>query len=87
MSRTFLYDDAQTALLTRLRNVASGQPASGRPALPDKGRFTTKSHEAVVRASRGANQKLNEENERLHNELAVTLGQLRDLRRGIPVER
>ncbi|MET7696455.1 DUF6262 family protein [Streptomyces sp. NPDC005485] len=84
VSRTFLYDDAQTDLLTRLRNLASGQPASGRPALPDKERITTKSHEAVVRTLRGANQRLHEENERLRNELAVTLGQLRDLRRGIP---
>lgn len=32
---------------------------------------------------RDANRKLNEENERLRNELAVALGQLRDLRRGI----
>lgn len=82
VSRT--YDDAQIALLTRLRNLASGQPVSGRPALPDKECITTKSHEAVVRALRGANQKLNEENERLRKELAVTLGQLRDYRRGIP---
>lgn len=84
VSRTFLYDHAQTALLTRLRNLASGQPASGRPALPDKERITTKSHEAVVRALRGANRNLNEENERLRNELGVALGQLRDLRRRIP---
>ncbi|MEV8395860.1 MULTISPECIES: DUF6262 family protein [unclassified Streptomyces] len=84
VSRTLLYDDAQTVLLTRLRNLASGQPASGRPALPDKERITTKSHEAIVRALREANQKLNDENERLRNEFAVTLGQLRDLRRGIP---
>ncbi|MFD7288538.1 DUF6262 family protein [Streptomyces sp. NPDC059863] len=84
VSRTFLYDDAQTVLLTRLRNLASGQPASGRPALPDKERITAKSHEAIVRALREANQKRNDENERLRNELAVTLGQLRDLRRGIP---
>ncbi|MGW6605751.1 DUF6262 family protein [Streptomyces sp. NPDC055036] len=84
VSRTLLYDDAQTVLLTRLRNLTSGQPASGRPALPDKERITTKSHEAIVRALREANQKLNDENERLRNEFAVTLGQLRDLRRGIP---
>jgi hypothetical protein len=43
VSRTFLYDDAQTDLLTRPRNLAGGQPASGRPALPDKERITTKS--------------------------------------------
>lgn len=81
---TFLYDDAQTVLLTRLRNLASGQPASGRPALPGKERITTKSHEAIVRTLRNANRKLNEDNERLRTELAVALGQLRDLRRGIP---
>ncbi|MGC4985300.1 DUF6262 family protein [Streptomyces sp. DT193] len=84
VSRTFLYDDAQTDLLTRLRNLAGGQPASGRPALSDKERITTKSHEAIVRALRGANRKLSEDNERLRIELAVALGQLRDLRRGIP---
>ncbi|MCX4552900.1 DUF6262 family protein [Streptomyces sp. NBC_01267] len=86
VSRTFLYDDAQATLLARLRGLASRQPASGRPALPDKERITTKSHEAVVRALRGANRKLNEENERLRNELAVALGQIRDLRRRIPTQ-
>lgn len=84
VSRTFLYDDAQATLLARLRDLASRHPASGRPALPDTERITTKSHEAVVRALRGANRRLNEENKRLRNELAVTLGQLRDFRRGIP---
>ncbi|MFE4373630.1 hypothetical protein ACFRMN_36425 [Streptomyces sp. NPDC056835] len=39
--------DAQTVLLTRLRNLAGGQPASDRPALPDKERITTKSQAAV----------------------------------------
>ncbi|MCT9140228.1 hypothetical protein [Streptomyces violarus] len=86
-SRTFLYDNAQAPLLTRLRDLASKQPATGRPALPDHQRITTKSHEAVVRALRDANRKLNEENERLRNELAEALGQLRDLRRGIPTPR
>ncbi|MFD9504432.1 DUF6262 family protein [Streptomyces sp. NPDC060035] len=87
VSRTFLYDDAQALLLARLRDLASKQPATGRPALPDHQRITTKSHETVVRALRDANRKLNEENERLRNELAVALGQLRDLRRGIPAPR
>ncbi|MFE7402255.1 hypothetical protein [Streptomyces sp. NPDC057557] len=40
----------------------------------------------MARALRDANRKLHEENERLRNELAVALGQLRDPRRGIPVE-
>ncbi|MFE4629463.1 hypothetical protein [Streptomyces mirabilis] len=35
VSRTFLYDDAQAPLLARLRHLASKQPATGRPALPD----------------------------------------------------
>ncbi|MFB9580043.1 DUF6262 family protein [Streptomyces goshikiensis] len=87
VSRTFLYDDAQAPLLARLRDLASKQPATGRPALPDKQRITTKSHETVVRALRDANRKLNEENERLRNELAVALRQLRDLHRGIPAPR
>ncbi|MDX2528312.1 DUF6262 family protein [Streptomyces europaeiscabiei] len=87
VSRTFLYDNAQAPLLARLRDLASKQPATGRPALPDHQRITTKSHETVVRALRDANRKLNEENERLRNELAVALGQLRDLRRGIPIPR
>lgn len=83
----FLYDNAQAALPAGLRYLASKQPATGRPALPDHQRITTKSHETVVRALRNANRKLNEENERLRNELAVALGQLRDLRRGIRAER
>jgi hypothetical protein len=86
VSRTFLYDDAQAPLLARLRDLTDKQPATGRPALPNHQRITTKSHETVVRALRDANRKLNEENERLRNELAVALGQLRDLRRGIPTE-
>ncbi|MFG2978212.1 DUF6262 family protein [Streptomyces sp. NPDC048331] len=86
VSRTFLYDDAQSALLARMRALAGGQPTSGRPALPHNERITTKSHEAIVRALRGANRKLNEDNERLRTELAVALGQLRDLRRRIPTQ-
>ncbi|MFE3903758.1 hypothetical protein ACFXPY_26480 [Streptomyces sp. NPDC059153] len=66
-----------------LRDLADKQPTTGRPALPDQQRITTKSHQTVVRALRDANRKLHEENERLRNELAVALGQLRDFRRGI----
>ncbi|MFF0451369.1 hypothetical protein ACFYT4_34230 [Streptomyces sp. NPDC004609] len=85
VSRTFLYGAAQAPLLARLRGVADKQPATGRPALPDQQRITTKSHETVVRAYGTLNRKLHEENERLRDEIAVALGQLRDLRRGIPV--
>lgn len=49
-------------------------------------RITAKSHETVVRALRDANRKLNEENERLRKELAVALGQIRDLCRSIPTQ-
>ncbi|MEU3502805.1 hypothetical protein ABZ726_19285 [Streptomyces hundungensis] len=72
-----------STLLARLRDLASKQPAMGRTALPVQLRITPQSHETVVRALRDANRKLNEENERLRNELAVALGRLRDLRRGI----
>ncbi|MGW5639924.1 DUF6262 family protein [Streptomyces sp. NPDC003832] len=87
VSRTFLYDAAQAPLLAGLRGLADKQPSTGRPALPEQQRITTKSHETVVRVLRDANRKLHEENERLRNELAVALGQLRDLRRGIPAPR
>jgi beta-phosphoglucomutase-like phosphatase (HAD superfamily) len=82
VSRTFLYDDGQAPLLERLRSLAAKQPSSGRPALPDGQRASTKSHETIVRALRAANRKLTEDNTRLRDELAVALGQLRDLRRG-----
>jgi hypothetical protein len=81
VSRTFLYDDGQAPLLERLRTLAAKQPSSGRPALPDAQRVSTKSHETIVRALRAANRKLTEDNARLRDELAVALGQLRDLRR------
>lgn len=84
VSRTFPYDDAQAPLLERLRAVANAQPSSGRPALPENQRASTKSHETIVRTLRSANQKLRQDNDRLANQLAVTLGQLRDLRRGLP---
>lgn len=87
VSRTFLYDAAQAPLLARLRGLADKQPTTGRPALPDQQRITTRSHETMVRALRDANRKLHDENECLRNELAVALGQLRDLRRGIQVPR
>ncbi|WEB44075.1 transposase [Streptomyces yunnanensis] len=87
VSRTFLHDNAQAPLLTRLRDLANKQPATGRPALPDHQRITTKSHETVVRALQDVNRKPHEEIERLHNGLAMALGQLRDLRRGIPTPR
>ncbi|MFF6996077.1 DUF6262 family protein [Streptomyces sp. NPDC008313] len=87
VSRTFLYDAVQAPLLARLRGLADKQPSTGRPALPEQQRITTRSHETVVRALRDANRKLHDENERLRNELAVALGQLRDLRRGVQVPR
>jgi len=83
VSRTFLYDDAQAPLLERLRAIASAQPSSGRPALPENQRVSTKSHETIVRTLRAANRKLRQDNARRANELAVALGQLRDLRRGL----
>ncbi|WP_405561789.1 hypothetical protein OHV08_02250 [Streptomyces canus] len=48
--------DAQ--LLGRRRFLAAKQPTTGRSALPDRQRITTKSHETVVRALRDANRKL-----------------------------
>lgn len=84
VSRTFLYDTAQAPLLERLHALAAAQPSSGRPALPETQRVSTKSHEAIVRTLRDANRRLREDNDRLGNELAVALGQLRDLRRGLP---
>ncbi|WP_406224592.1 hypothetical protein [Streptomyces canus] len=48
--------DAQ--LLATLRDLVAKQPATGRSALPDQQRITTKSHETVVRALRDANRKL-----------------------------
>ena len=84
VSRTFLYDDAQAPLLERQRAVANAQPSSGRRPAPENQRVSTKSHETIVRTLRGANQKLRQDNDRLANELAVALGQLRDLRRGLP---
>jgi hypothetical protein len=84
VSRTFLYDNAQAPLLERLRTIAAAQPSSGRPALPETQRISTKSHETIVRTLRDANRKLRQDNDQLRNELAVALGQLRDLRRGLP---
>src|SRR6266536_1830184 len=64
VSRTFLYDGAQAPLLERLRAVANAQPSSGRPALPENQRISTKSHETIVRTLRGANQKLRQDLDR-----------------------
>lgn len=52
VSRTFLCDAAQAPLLARLRDLDDKQPTTGRPALPDQQRITTKSHETVVRWER-----------------------------------
>jgi hypothetical protein len=52
VSRTFLYDGAQAPLLERLRAIANTQPSSGRPALPENQRVSTKSHETIVRTLR-----------------------------------
>jgi hypothetical protein len=84
VSRTFLYDAAQAPLLERLHALAAARPSTGRPALPDAQRVSTKSHETIVRTLRYANRSLREDNDRLSNELAIALGQLRDLRRGLP---
>src|SRR5271166_2756736 len=84
VSRTFLYDDAQAPLLERLRAITTAQPSSGCPALPETQRISTKSHETIVRTLRDANRKLRQDNDQLRNELAIALGQLRDLRRGLP---
>ncbi|TMR94894.1 DUF6262 family protein [Nonomuraea basaltis] len=84
VSRTFLYDDTQAQLLQRLRSIATAQPDSGRLALPQSQRISTRSHEAIVRTLREANRKLRRDNDQLRNDLAVALGQLRDLRRGLP---
>lgn len=84
VSRTFLYDTAQAPLLKRLHALAAARPSSTRPALPETQRVSTKSHEAIVRTLRDANRRLHKDNNRLSNELAVALGQLRDLRRGLP---
>ncbi|WP_199565799.1 DUF6262 family protein [Spongiactinospora rosea] len=83
VSRTFLYHPDQADLLKRLRDLAEQQPSAGRPAAPIRQRLSTRSHETIVKALRKANQTLREENQRLHNELAVALGQLRDYRRGM----
>ncbi len=48
------------------------------------GYLAAKSHETIVRTLRDANRKLRQDNDQLRNELAVALGQLRDLRRGLP---
>ncbi|MEV6598803.1 hypothetical protein AB0M36_18365 [Actinoplanes sp. NPDC051346] len=82
VSRTFLYDPAQIALLTRLRTIAAVKPSTGRAPIPAVQRISTASHEQMMRALRDRNHRLLRENKQLREELAVALGQLRDLRRG-----
>ena len=84
VSRTFLYDTAQHDLLARLRAMAAERPGSGRAPVPAIQRISTASHEQVVRALRERNQHLRKENKQLREELAIALGQLRELRRGAP---
>ncbi|MCM3883104.1 hypothetical protein [Frankia sp. R82] len=82
VSRTFLYDPAQQALLARLRGIAAGRDQSStRSARPAGHRISAESHEHVVRALRNRISRLTTENARLNHELATALGQLRDLRR------
>jgi hypothetical protein len=82
VSRTFLYDPAQRDLLSRLRGIAAGRRHDGRVPIPTDQRISTASHEQVVRALRKRNQRLSQDNKRLRGELAIALGQLREIRRG-----
>lgn len=82
VSRTFLYDPAQHDLLARLRTIAAGRPRSDRALVPTAQRISAASHEQVVQALRERNQRLSQENKQLRDELAIALGQLRELRRG-----
>jgi hypothetical protein len=84
VSRTFLYDLAQYELLARLRTMATNKPSSGRAPIPAAQRISTTSHEQIVRALRERNHRLKQENKQLRDELAVALGQLRELRRRVP---
>jgi hypothetical protein len=82
VSRTFLYDPAQSELLARLRAVVADQPNPPRPRLPEQQRISSASHQRLVAALRERNKRLADENAQLRHELAVTLGHLRDVRRG-----
>jgi hypothetical protein len=84
VSRTFLYDPDQHELLARLRIMATSRTSSGRAPIPTAQRISTTSHEQIVRALRERNHRLNQDNKQLRDELAVALGQLRELRRRAP---
>jgi hypothetical protein len=73
-----------TNLLARLRITATNRPSSGRAPIPTAQRISTTSHEQIVRALRERNHRLNQENKQLRDELAVALGQFRELRRRVP---
>jgi hypothetical protein len=77
----FLYEAAQQELLARLRSIAATRGPGGHAPAPAAQQISTASHEQVVRALRARNQRLDEENKRLRDELAIALGQLRELRR------
>ncbi|MDI6103966.1 hypothetical protein QLQ12_35660 [Actinoplanes sp. NEAU-A12] len=81
VSRTFLYEAAQHELLARLRDIAARRGPSQRIPAPAAQQITTASHEQVVRALSARNQRLDKENKWPRDELAVALGQLRELRR------
>ncbi|MEU5547874.1 DUF6262 family protein [Streptomyces sioyaensis] len=83
VSRTFLHDPAQADLLTKIRNMAPSTPTPTAPVPPPQ-RMSTESHQAIVQTLKKANQALRAENDQLRQDLAQALGQLRDLRRGVP---
>lgn len=81
VSRTFLYDPRQAALLERLHTIQAGQPHPRQPPLLTQQLISTPSHKAIVKALRDRSQRLEHENQKLRDELAIALGQLRELRR------
>jgi hypothetical protein len=81
VSRTFLYDSSQAELLERLRTIRARQSSPSGPPLPTAQQVSSSSHKAIVKALRDRNQQLQKENRQLRDELAIALGQLRDLRR------
>jgi hypothetical protein len=86
VSRTFLHDSAQAALLARLQAINAG--ASNPPTpVPAQQRISESSHQQIVRALRQRNKRLVQENAQLRAELATALGQLRELRRAQTVAR
>jgi hypothetical protein len=82
VSRTFLHDGAQQDLPARLYDLAARQTSPRRPPLPRPQQVTAASHQQVVRALRKRNQQLVQENQRFMDELAIALGQLRELKKG-----